>query len=63
MKLVLQRKRASMRHRLNGFNDRGLLNADKVKLAHENFDKKDIKNSFYVWQWINMEMWHRIFID
>lgn len=45
------------------FNDRGLLNADKVKLAHENFDKKDIKNSFYVWQWINMEMWHRIFID
>ena len=47
----------------DSFHSRRLLNTKLIKKAHENFELRDVKNSFYIWQWINMELWHRIFID
>ena len=47
----------------DSFHSRRLLNTELIKKSHENFELRDVKNSFYVWQWINMELWHRIFID
>ena len=45
------------------FNDRRLLDGELVKEAHDRFLSKKQDNSFFVWQWINMELWHRAFID
>ena len=45
------------------FNDRRLLDGKLVKEAHDRFLSKKQDNSFFVWQWINMELWHKAFID
>ena len=45
------------------FADRGLFDVGKARAAFESFCKGGDSNSFFVWQWINVEEWFRIFID
>ena len=45
------------------FADRGFINVEKAKKYYENYLKETPANSFALWQWINLEMWHRMFID
>ncbi len=45
------------------FSDRNYFDVKKVKKLFKNFCNGDFNNSFFVWQWLNLELWHRIFID
>ena len=45
------------------FKGRPLLKHDRVKKAFNDHCTKGSENSFFIWQWLNYEMWHRIFID
>jgi asparagine synthase (glutamine-hydrolysing) len=45
------------------FAERGLFAAEKVEAAYNRFCSGDGDNSFFVWQWINTELWFRTFID
>ncbi len=45
------------------FKDREVFDVEKVKRSYNEFCQGNIGNSFFVWQWINMEEWFRIFID
>ena len=45
------------------FADRGLFDVLAAKKAFGEFCEGAYNNSFFVWQWINAEMWHRAFID
>ena len=47
----------------NSLVDRDFINTEKAKKYYENYLKNTPLNSFALWQWINMEMWHRMFID
>ena len=40
-----------------------LHNIKKVKSTYNEFCMGKFDNSFFVWQWINMEEWFRLFID
>ncbi|MDB2515438.1 asparagine synthase (glutamine-hydrolyzing) [Candidatus Pelagibacter bacterium] len=45
------------------FARRGFFDVKKVKEIYKDFCKKKFNNSFFVWQWINMEEWFRMFVD
>jgi asparagine synthase (glutamine-hydrolysing) len=45
------------------FIGRPLLKHERVKKAFNDYCTKGSENSFFIWQWLNYEMWHRIFID
>jgi asparagine synthase (glutamine-hydrolysing) len=45
------------------FADRGIFDVNKVKSAFSDYCNGNYDNSFFIWQWINMEEWHRMFID
>ncbi len=45
------------------FADRGIFDVNKVKSAFSDYCNGNYNNSFFIWQWINMEEWHRMFID
>jgi len=45
------------------FINRPYWNAVKAKEAAEKFFKGEGNNSFFLWQWINLEMWLRKYID
>lgn len=45
------------------FASRGILDPARVKTAYREYCGGNMSNSFYVWQWINLEMWFRTFID
>jgi asparagine synthase (glutamine-hydrolysing) len=45
------------------FADRGLFDVKAVKKAFEGFCLGTTPNSFFVWQWINVEEWFRTFVD
>lgn len=45
------------------FAARGLFDVDAVKQAFARFCDGQFDNSFFVWQWINTEEWHRMFVD
>ena len=45
------------------FSDRGIFDVEGVKSAYNEFCEGTYDNSFFVWQWVNMEEWHRTFID
>ncbi|MBS40285.1 MAG: asparagine synthase (glutamine-hydrolyzing) [Rhodospirillales bacterium] len=45
------------------FQERGLFDTDAVSDAYQVFRKGNPKNSFYVWQWINTELWFKTFIS
>ena len=47
----------------SSFADRGLFQVDKVKAAWAEFKTGKFDNSFFVWQWINVEEWFRTFVD
>ncbi len=47
----------------SSFSDRGIFDQKKVVAAFDTFCKEGAKNSFFVWQWINVELWFRMFID
>ena len=40
-----------------------VFNVEKVKESYSEFCQSNIENSFFVWQWINMEEWFRTFVD
>jgi asparagine synthase (glutamine-hydrolysing) len=45
------------------FASRGLFDAAKVRAKYGSVCKGEVENSFYVWQWINTELWFRQFVD
>jgi asparagine synthase (glutamine-hydrolysing) len=47
----------------SSFADRGIFDPEKVSEAFEDFRTGSYENSFFVWQWINVEEWFRTFID
>lgn len=47
----------------DSFKNRNLFNVKEVKKAYNSYCKNPTKNSFFIWQWINFELWHRVFID
>ena len=42
---------------------RGWINAVKAQSHYDDYIKGDNENSFFIWQWINLELWAREFID
>ena len=45
------------------FADRGIFDPTKCQQEFERFCVMDYDNSFFVWQWINVEEWFRLFVD
>ena len=45
------------------FADRGFFDVKRVRNAFKEFCNGKYNNSFFVWQWINMEEWFRTFVD
>lgn len=45
------------------FSDRGFLDVSAARKAYSEFCGGAYDNSFFVWQWVNAEIWHRIFVD
>lgn len=45
------------------FSGRGIFDVEKVKKRYNEFCNGAYENSFFVWQWINIEEWFRMFID
>jgi len=45
------------------FADRGVFDVKRVRGAFKEFCNGKYNNSFFVWQWINMEEWFRTFVD
>jgi asparagine synthase (glutamine-hydrolysing) len=45
------------------FAERGLFDVGAAKEAFARFCQGEYENSFFVWQWINVEEWHRMFVD
>jgi asparagine synthase (glutamine-hydrolysing) len=49
--------------RSESFASRGLFDVDACKTLFTRFKAGEFDNSFFVWQWINVEEWFRTFID
>ena len=47
----------------DSFKDRGIFNSKTCNSLFENFCEGKFSNSFFVWQWINVEEWFRLFVD
>ena len=47
----------------DSFKSRGIFNYKKVKKNYEDFIEFGAKNSFHIWQWINIEVFFNTFID
>ncbi len=45
------------------FAERGIFDAQKSKVAFEEFCAGDGGNAFFIWQWISAELWWRRFVD
>jgi len=45
------------------FAARGWVNPETASKAYENYRKGYKSNSFYIWQWINLELWAREYLD
>jgi asparagine synthase (glutamine-hydrolysing) len=45
------------------FASRGYLDAKAAVEAFEAFCARPGPNSLFVWQWLNLELWHRLFVD
>jgi len=45
------------------FASRGIFDVAKVQETYQRYCAGDQANSFYVWQWVNLEAWFRMFID
>ncbi|MEQ8667388.1 MAG: asparagine synthase (glutamine-hydrolyzing) [Rhodospirillales bacterium] len=47
----------------SSFAARGFFDADRVRARFREFCTGEFANSFFVWQWINLEEWFRTFVD
>ena len=47
----------------DSFASRGIFDVPRARAAFDEFCAGKYDNSFFVWQWINVEEWFRIFID
>lgn len=62
-------RRGRMRDRIKdliesaSFAGRGIFDIAKVRHEFDEFCAGKYDNSFFVWQWLNIEEWHRVFID
>lgn len=45
------------------FADRGWVAADKMSVLYEDYCAGKRENSFFLWQWLNLEWWAREFLD
>ncbi|MDC0476536.1 asparagine synthase (glutamine-hydrolyzing) [Alphaproteobacteria bacterium] len=45
------------------FLERGIFDAKKCCDALSDFQSGQINNSFFIWQWINIDQWFRVFIE
>ncbi len=45
------------------FKDREWINVTEAKDKYEKYKKGNKENSFFIWQWINLELWARNFLD
>jgi len=49
--------------RSTSFRDRGWIDPDRALEAYERYRGGNRKNSFPIWQWVNLELWARAFLD
>ncbi|PIR89051.1 MAG: asparagine synthase (glutamine-hydrolyzing) [Candidatus Harrisonbacteria bacterium CG10_big_fil_rev_8_21_14_0_10_40_38] len=48
----------------SSFKERPYFSHKKVLQEYKQYcETKNPKNSFHIWQWLNIELWHRVFID
>ena len=47
----------------SSFKTRGLFDPKMVEATYTQFQNIEHDNSFFVWQWINTELWFQKFID
>lgn len=45
------------------FRERGWIDGDKAQKAYQAYLDGDSENSFFIWQWLNLELWAREFLD
>ena len=45
------------------FGEREWVHPNIAKKIYSNYLEGDMKNSFFIWQWINLELWARRFLD
>ena len=45
------------------FKNRGWININKAKELFYDYKKSNKANSFFIWQWINLELWAREYLD
>ena len=45
------------------FRDRNWVNPTVAKQIYEKYLNGDQENSFFIWQWVNLELWARHFLD
>ena len=45
------------------FNERSIFNSKKIKSNFEKYKKGNFDNSFFIWQWLNLEFWFQNIID
>jgi len=45
------------------FAQRGWIDSQKAQKSYENYLSGNRSTSFYIWQWINLELWARMFFD
>ena len=43
--------------------ERGFINVKIAKDGFKNYLAGNANNSFYLWQWLNLELWAREFLD
>ena len=47
----------------SSFAERGIFDMKKVNILYNRYVNGDFDNAFFLWQWINLEIWFRTFID
>lgn len=47
----------------SSFKDRGWINPIQAKARYDRYLNGDNANSFFLWQWLNLEVWAREFLD
>lgn len=45
------------------FKERGWINIDMAKKMYKEYLNGDKSNSFFIWQWLNLELWARVYLD
>lgn len=47
----------------HSFRERGWISPERAKERYERYLAGDNQNSFFIWQWLNLELWARQFLD